>query len=385
MVKNIVNNLEKGNHTLGAFIDLIQAFNCVNHNILMNELNICGVRGVALDWIKAYLKDRNQCVEIQGKRSTFLLINSGEPQGSVLGPVLYNLYVNRLAKIIQHLYTIMYADDIMLSLAERSQENLEITSTIKLSELLDYLDSLNLHINFNKSSLVKFSTNYINSNSINIIINDEQLNSVSSVKYLGITIDEHLTWKTHIENLCNSLSSSTFLLRTIAPLRNAQLLKLCYFSLIESRITYGIAVWGRARKIHLDRLFKIQKKAKRILAGLRKRQSCREAFKSLQILTLSSIYILEVITYTRFGEHTTFNEDIHTHKTRQIQDIHCKTYKLEISATLTQNIGAILFNKLPPNLKKLSEKRKFKKCLKKYLVNGVYYSVDEFILNHTHV
>ena len=186
-----------------------------------------------------------------------------------------------------------------------------------LSLAYQYLKNLNLDINAKKTTYIEFSMRGKHDKSpMLIMLDQEAIDHESDVKYLGVTIDQNLTWATHIDQLSRKLSASLFVLKRLASYRNVFILKIFYNGVIEAWLRYGIAVWGGAARSHTSRLFVLQKRAIRILAGLKSRQSCRDAFKSLSILTLSSLYLLDVIVYARFEANAVTGRQVHNYNTR---------------------------------------------------------------------
>ena len=144
---------------------------------------------------------------------------------------------------------------------------------------------------------------------------------MNDLKYLGININNTLTWKSHTEKILPKLSSACFALRSIKPLVSPQMLKATYYSQFHSIILYGLMFWGNSA--HSDRVFKIQKRIIRIMTGIGKRDSCRKLFSHLNILPLLSLYILAILRFVmKNKEFFTTNNEIHQYGTRQTHNLH---------------------------------------------------------------
>jgi hypothetical protein len=230
-------------------------------------------------------------------------------------------------------------------------------------------------------------TNFINFNLLrnkeenfkgHIMMDESELTEVKSIKYLGIIIDQNLTWEPHINNLCNNISSSLFCLGYLCQFRHKPLLLLYYHAIIESKIRYGIVTWGSATQSLMKRIFIIQKRAIRLIQGIKKRKSCRQAFKFLQILPLYSLYIYEVIIFTKFNTNEKSKQLTNNYNIRGINNLKQESHRLLINTNLAQNIGASFFNKLPYYIKNIEDKNKFKRELKTFLIEGSFYSINEF-------
>ncbi len=157
-------------------------------------------------------------------------------------------------------------------------------------------------------------------------------------------------------------------------------MKLIYTSLIESRLRYGIVLWGSTSQTNFQRVFILQKRAVRIMAKLNGRTSCRNHFKTLKILTLASIYIYELLIFYRF-KSTTFvtGATVHNYDTRHRLEHRQLSHRLELASTLPQNIGPKLFNKLPLHIRETDVLNNFKRFLYNFLVEEAFYSVNEYL------
>lgn len=377
----VISALDNKYKAVGVFLDLQKAFNCLRHDILFDRLYNLGIRGVPLDWLKSFLISRTQRVQVNGVYSNNVQINYGIPQGTVLGPIIFILYTNSITKSLNNLILTMYADDMAVLFKNNVLTDLERDSYIQLTNLFQYLNINNLHVNPSKSSCIYFSNSAQIDDHPIIIMNDFELPFQTKTRYLGLTFDKNFTWKPCIDNICSKLSSQLFLLSRFYKYNNIFIMRLIYYSLIESKLRYGIILWGSASDTALLRVFRLQKRAIRIMAGVNRRRSCREIFKSFRILTLSSLYILEMLLFYRFKSlNFQTGSTIHGYNTRY-RDQHRQTsHRLELAASLPQNIGAKLFNRLPENIKILRTYQTFKTSLQRLLLDGAFYSVEEFLI-----
>ena len=202
----IIDALEKGKKPCSVFLDFAKAFDTVNHDILIHKLNHYGIRGEALSWISSYLKNRKQYVEINNNNSSLTVIENGVPQGSVLGPLLFLLYINDITHVSQVLTFYLFADDTSVFFSHKNIKDLESIVNQELKKLSDWLIANKLTLNVLKSNVVLFkSKNSPNNLSINLEINNSKLEENLSAKYLGIIIDHKLTFCQETEHIKQKL------------------------------------------------------------------------------------------------------------------------------------------------------------------------------------
>ena len=202
LVTKITQAIENKEYTIGVFLDLSKAFDTVNHNILLHKLEHYGIRGVALDWFKNYLSNRIQVVKYNSSRSDSLEIKCGVPQGSVLGPLLFLIYMNDIGKCSRLLSFISFADDTNLFLSHRDAYTLSNTMNQELKNITTWLSTNKLSLNVNKTHFMIFKTkNRTFSQRMSITIDGQQIEQVKYTKFLGLFIDEELSWKYHINHV----------------------------------------------------------------------------------------------------------------------------------------------------------------------------------------
>ena len=278
----ITKSMSDGKHVLGIFIDLSKAFDTLDHQILLHKLFNYGIRGPAHALLTSYLNDRQQYVDFNGVSSDILGIKYGVPQGSILGPLLFLLYMNDIVNcyVSPNVKFVLYADDTNIFVVGPSKES----TFHKANEVLDYVTTFMrcnlLHINMSKCCYIHFKPPYESDEtcarvrpyadeadkSRSIFINGTCIQKVTSTKFLGIIIDDKLNWKPHLKYLTNKLRSITGAICRIRKSVPADLYLKIYNALFESHLTYGITVWGVSLKDQPDdKLFIIQKHCIRVL------------------------------------------------------------------------------------------------------------------------
>ena len=194
ITENIRKALDDGNIGCGVFVDLQKAFDTVDHKILLAKLNHCGIHGVSNDWFKSYLSNRNQYVSINGYESGLAALNCGIPQGSVLGPLLFLLYINDLNQAIKFCKVHHFADDTNLLCLSNSIKKLNKLVNADLKHLVNWLNANKISLNVKKTEMVIFKSKHKKfEGDLKIKFCGKRPYPTDSVKYLGVKIDTNLS------------------------------------------------------------------------------------------------------------------------------------------------------------------------------------------------
>ena len=207
LVDKISSNIDNKKHSIGIFLDLSKAFDTIDHQILLRKLQCYGIRGIACDWFKSYLENRVQYVSYNTKDSDFMKITCGVPQGSILGPLLFILYINDIVKVSTVLNPVLFADDTSLFHAHTDFDTLIEEINEELQKITTWFHTNKLSLNIKKSNFIIFSSKgkKYNTDNLKININGNEIKQVNFTKFLGIYIDEHLSWAQHIDYLSKKL------------------------------------------------------------------------------------------------------------------------------------------------------------------------------------
>ncbi|MFZ2538354.1 MAG: reverse transcriptase domain-containing protein, partial [Oscillospiraceae bacterium] len=196
--------MDENYYSMGIFLDLQKAFDSVNHSILLEKLYNVGIRGPAYKWFSSYLSNRKQYVTIGGIKSEICNINCGVPQGSVLGPLLFLVYVNDLQNSAPNTSIKLFADDTNVFLFQKNIDALYASANEALQQMNDWLKSNKLCVNVEKTQYIIFKkSNFVQTcdSHLSLHMNGKQILKVRSCKYLGITLDDKLSFIEHIDNL----------------------------------------------------------------------------------------------------------------------------------------------------------------------------------------
>ena len=254
--------LDNQEYADGIFIDLLKAFDTLDHSVLISKLEHYGIRGLALDWFQSYLRNRKQFVHYNGFSSSISGVTCGVPQGSILGPLIFIIYVNDNMNSCKLLHFILFADDTNLIYSNSDFDMLINNVNQELCNLTNWFQSNRLSLNVKKTHYILFGSKHVPLNvNNNIYLNNNVIEKVSCTKFLGITVDEHLNWHNHISNLTSQLSRSIGILNRVRYILPRQTLLTLYFTLVHPRLLYGIIAWGNASPTALNRVICLQKRA----------------------------------------------------------------------------------------------------------------------------
>lgn len=384
-VTHVYQCFEKKMYVMGIFFDMSKAFDMVNHKLLIKKLNEYGIRGNVQKWLKSYLEERKQIIHMtysNGKEEYPVLsdlndVTCGVPQGSVLGPLLFILFINDLAEYLSCDRFINFADDTNMAIWANSFEELERKLDLTICETKSWCKSNELVLNEAKTSIIQFRTNFRVEKHSKSQYKD--LFCIST-KFLGLFIDENLKWQYHLDHIKTKLSKAIFGIRKIARMSDTKTAIITYFAMFHSIISYGIVIWGSCPYV-ID-IFKLQKKAIRAILKLSDKESCRPYFKELKILPLPSLYIYETLKFVKQHiEEFDVRSNIHSHNTRIKDDLQSLKNTLTISQSDVYYRGPIFYNKLPLATRLLNFKN-FKVTVKKILVKASFYDINEFMMSN---
>jgi len=278
----------------------------VDHDILFEKLKDMGITGVELNWFQSYLSNRKQFTTIDNESSDLLQINIGVPQGSILGPLLFLIYINDLP-LCSEFITLLFADDTTLILSHDNFDFLVEWANAELEKIAYYfrLNKLALHPSktkfmiFSNSPTIKSSSpaiflnnNNINENQDNLKIALGQISANSpekSVRFLGVQIDPSLTYSSHIKNVTSKLSRSLFVIRSVKNFLDEKALKAVYYSTFHCHLVYCLPIWSSAAISLLKPITLMQKKAIRLISNSKYNAHTEPLFKSLKILPFDKL------------------------------------------------------------------------------------------------
>jgi hypothetical protein len=417
LVDKVCKAVDTNKHTIGIFLDLSKAFDTIDHNILLSKLMHYGFRGIVLNWFKSYLSNRMQYVYYNGSKSRHQQLLCGVPQGSILGPLLFIMYINDIVNTSSILDFVLFADDttilyshdnISSKLNVINKELAEVTNWFKANKLSvnagktnymllgthqgnsKYIDIENVS-NRNDDPNVNDTTNnqmpeeknawnyHSNQEIINIVLDDRNLQRVRTTKFLGVIVDENLSWKHHIDGIAKTIARNIGMINKLKDFLPERILYSLYCTLILPYINYSIQVWGNTYRSYLDKIFKLQKWALRTISNSHYRSHTGPLFNNFNILNVYDTYKLEVGVFMfkhfknqlpeTFDNFFTNQASTHDYDTRNTQNYTVTRNKKVFSDQSIRTTGPILWNSLSQNFKMSKSVKHFKKQFKNQLVS----------------
>ena len=373
-VYDAINNNKK---CVTIFLDFSRAFDTVNIDVLLGKLDHYGIRGMAKQWFSSYLVDRPRYVSIGGAKSDLIEYNIGVPQGSVLGPVLFTIYINDMYNACKQLQLIHYADDTTAFISGKNMSDLVNTINLELDCISQWLQSNRLTLNVKKSSYMIHGHSDISTS--NICIRNENLVLVQQAKFLGITIDDKLKFEEHANNVVTKLSRISGIIWKSKDVLPKRTLRMLYLSLGWSQINYGILAWGKGNKTYTKKVCLAQNRIVRNLYG----STNFSIYKRHDLLPFDETYELNALI--KLYKELKMTNMTNPYFIRRIQDIqpdHNYSTRFRTNQNLipprinkSKYFSSFLYNSthfwnnLPNEIKNAPDVDVFKNRIKKFIMN----------------
>ena len=290
--ENLLGSLDRKEITCSVFVDLSKAFDTVNHSILLSKLEKYGVRGVSLTLFESYLNNRFQYSIINGSKSKIKKITCGVPQGSTLGPLLFLIYVNDM-HLVSQLNLNLFADDAYFSFSNSSPQLLENKVNEEMNKVLDWLNTNKQKLNLSKTVYMIVSKKSLK-HKFKIKIGNQEISRQRESRYLGVIIDDRLTWKSHLKKIKSKLASGCWALYRLKNFVNRNTLRMVYCGLIYQTLQYCISCWGFASQCHLEPLNVLNRRAIRTIYNVPWDAHTTPLFYDLKILKLKDMYTFQI-------------------------------------------------------------------------------------------
>lgn len=393
LIEFISSNLDKRKKCLSIFLDLAKAFDTISVSLLLNKLEALGIRGTQLELFKSYLSGRTQCVRVDKYKSTHLPVTHGVPQGSILGPTLFLVYINELTRLkLTKGEIISFADDTALVFAGDSWDEVFTLAQNGLDMTTEWLQKNILTLNVDKTKYICFSIRQAVSISGDLRIVSHVCNSadscacsplerVNTLRYLGITLDNNLNFKEHVKILCNRVRKLIYVFKNLRHVVDPALLKRIYQALCQSLLTYCLSSWGGICKTTLKSVEVAQRAILKVSTFKPMCFPTVTLFQLCEVLTVRQLFILKII----MQEHNKqpYNPMLLQRRRKHHVCDNLTTFKTTFGKRFVSFLGPYLYNKLNKsiNIYTLTRKQcKLKVC--QYL-QKLSYEETEQLINQT--
>lgn len=368
LTDNIYKALDGSVPTLCIFVDLAKAFDTVDHKILLSKLEKYGFRGSSYTLFETYLNNRVQKVQIGNAVSCSLAVNTGVPQGTVLGPLLFTLYINDIFMLNSRGRIISYADDTAVIYSDNSWEGLHQMVSQDFSLIKKYFDDNLLTMNAKKTTFLTFSVQHTREAFDSFCLDDKTIiKSSQQVKYLGIIIDRSLRWNLHSKQLVNKIRGLLSKFRTLRQYLNIQQLRVIYYALVQSQLAYGIVGWGGAYDANIKNLEIVQKWLLRVILCRSRLYSSDKLYEEAGVFDIRQLYCYTLLIrqYTNRNNIKSFT---HGYPTRQ-RDVLCRTIRCKktVGQRSSSYIEQKLFNVAPKSIKEATNFVSYARMVKKWI------------------
>jgi hypothetical protein len=376
---HINNELDKGNYVVAISIDLSKAFDTVEHKNLMVSLQRIGIRGNACKLIESYLCDRTAITKNGDKMSQTCKVDIGVPQGSILGPLLYLLYIDDMKyQNLKGKYFI-YADDTLLLYSGRNIEELETEINNDLKIYVTWLKKKFLTINENKTNYIVFKQKNKMNVQLDLYVNSTAINRTDNIKYLGLVIDEGLSWNLHVEGKINKISPLVGVMRR-SEVFERKVKHIVYHTFIMPHVSYGLLVWSQCAAQVRSAMQRVMNKALKHIHGLKRNTSTVELYQMTNELNLEQKIILEKAKYihkiingeTKTNIKLQLNKDIHSYGTRAASQLRNANPRTNRNRDGFLYSAIDIHNRVPDDIKRLTNGKCFGKQMKRVLLTNEF-------------
>jgi hypothetical protein len=382
VIDNLSSNINKGQVNVMCSLDMAKGFDTISHKILLHKLKYYGFNVNSILFFESYLSNRRQIVKYNGNVSSDLPVSIGVPQGSVLGPILFILYVNDLPDFL-NCNCEMYADDSTLYCSAPTLELCQPILSSNLSLAEEWLHRNQLVVNASKSCVMVVTNKCVVSENLIVCLNNVVLPVKSDIKLLGLYVDGKLDFKIHIEYLYKKISGKVGLLRRLSKTLYSSQLLLIYKTLIQPHFDYVITIWGSSYSTYVARLQRLQNRCVRIISNnFNFNTSSLDILKNLKLMTIPARYryFIGILMYKCFNnilpltlaQRFILVQEHHSYNTRSAASFN---YVLPVPRIDTYKRcflfqGPNIWNKLPLNLRQCTCLAHFKAMYRIFILSN---------------
>jgi len=403
LVNTIGQAINDDKYCIGIFLDLKKAFDVVPHDILLKKLSKLGVNGTALNWFASYLSNRKQKVDINGNISSSKNLDISVLQGTILGPILFLCFINDLPNATT-LDSRLFADDTACTHAHSHLPTLIDFANTEIQKLANWFRANKMAVNISKTKYIIFhgKGKKVDLTNLSVVYNDNEIGKLQdpllitplervfnenpkkdskSYKLLGVYLDETLSFKSHIDQICNKLNRSIFCIGRAKNFLTKPALKSLYFALVHPHLLYCLNIFSCANKSNLKRITILQKKAVRIINKTPRLAHTSTLFVNSEILPFEKLISQSKVTFMHSVEYgyclptfsTTWpkNNQRQNHNLRNANDFYVPVPRVESFKNIPLYSFPVEWNSLPEEIKYQNNRTTFKIALKDFLLNAI--------------
>lgn len=392
LTNTVSSALDNGQSCMGVFLDLAKAFDTVSTQILMRKLEYLGIRGVGLDWFHSYLTGRRQCIRVGSTISDPLPVDFGVPQGSILGPTLFTIYMNDILDLPIPGQILCYADDTVVVFKSSTWDGVRSAAEQGLSLVSGWLCSNLLTLNISKTKYLSFYKTEASSPASTLPItlhtcgavrplscSCNQIGHVESIKYLGVFLDKNLSFKNHISSLAKRIRKSIFIMKALRQSATTDILLMVYKTLTQSLLHYCILAWGGAIKTKMLELERAQRSVLKVMLRKPFRFSSDTLYNECKVLRVRQIYILKAASAVH--KRTINSAEYELLLKRRIFELPLPVIKTSFAKRLPLFQHPHVYNRIcrkVPGAKNMTT-RQFKLKIEKWLLDLDYQQTEDLI------
>ena len=369
--RDIIKSFEDGKLTIAVFLDLSRAFDCVNHDILIKKLKYYGIRNTELRWFSSYLSNRQQYVYFNGSSSTVRGVHSGVPQGSILGPLLFLLYINDFCHSVNVGTQLLFADGATHYETGTCYQEVLRSVNNSLSMVSEWFLANRLSLNVVKTESMVFTRRLLYFPQLPVIIHAKPIPMSYSVEFLGVMVDMKLNFRLHIDHIQNKLSKSCGILYQIRSRIPLYAAKLIYLTIALPYLNYCNIVWSSCPPSCLQRLNTTQKKLIRLVTKSGRLDHTTPLFHQLRLLKLNELNELNLSLFVYKSINNLISSPINftqrlaaPYNLRNVQHLTVPFTRSSQTKRFPHVRGASLWNELPIHVRSARTIQTFKKNLK---------------------